>query len=333
MTFQLHTGRQRQPARCWVRLLGTRRSRTGEVRDSRLLRSLVVWSVLLLLAWLDRDCAVVAQQASVFAAIVQAIVWLGDLLATIGTAIATTAEAAVIYLAQALGWLAKHVADILVSTGRMFAKVWHWVKLAWTDVVKPFLVWVDDIFTRFVKWMNKFFKPVFDFLTRVRDVLKDVYQRFIRPILDALNIAHVVLKTLGDLGVAWAKKLDRYVLETQQIITENFLRVLGWLNEVRDIVNAIVTPDRLLQRVPFLRTIERDAGWWIRGFWNSQVRAGARPTPGLRGAKKLVLTDPKDYGRELGAFYRDGGGAYADYIRELVPEWRKAAGFEPDNRV
>ena len=33
------------------------------------------------------------------------------------------------------------------------------------------------------------------------------------------------------------------MVEAQSVITENFLKVLGWLNELRDIVYSVVTPD------------------------------------------------------------------------------------------
>jgi len=85
--------------------------------------------------------------------------------------------------------------------------------------------------------------------------------------------------------------------------------VLSYVNRVSDVLNAIVTGELLFQRVPFLRTLARDAPYWIRMFWTAQVKAGAKPAPGLRTATKLRYNDPASYGHELGAFYREVTGA------------------------
>lgn len=285
----------------------------------------VVWAVFLLAAWLDRDGCVVANQASVFAALWSAITWLGDILGIAGGAIASSLEAVVSYLVTAVGWLASRVSNILLSTGGMFSRVWEWSKQIYDDVIKPGLVWLHDVYTRVSAWLATYFRPVFQFLSHVRAILMDLYGRFIRPILTALDLAHAVLRTLADFGVNWAKTLDAYVQRTEAIITENFLKVLGWINEVRDVVNAIVTPDRLFQQLPFVRTLERDAGHWIRIFWNNQIAAPDQAALDAAKARTVDQTAHDVYSKQLGAFYRDGSGDYAAEIAALVPVWQDAA--------
>lgn len=286
--------------------------------------AVVVSGALLLAAWLDVGRDVHAQRAEIFSAIWTAITWLGDLLGTVGGAIATTVEAAIVYLSTAVGWLAAQVATILINTGSMFAKVWEWGRLIYSDVLKPALVWLHDVYTRISGWLGNFFKPVFDFLSHVRAILLDVYTRFLSPILKGLDIAHAILRTLADLHIQWAATLDRWVEDIRTTITENFIRVLGWVNEVRDIVNSIVTPDRLLQRLPFVRTLERDAAYLVRLWWNAQIAPPNQAALDAARARTVDELAAADLAAQLGAYLRDGSGDLADGASACVDDWRVA---------
>jgi hypothetical protein len=69
----------------------------------------------------------------------------------------------------------------------MFAKVWDGMKVVWTDVLKPALVWVDDQLKRVYAWLKDTFQPVFDFLAEVRKRLNDFYATFVRPVVDTIE--------------------------------------------------------------------------------------------------------------------------------------------------
>jgi len=291
--------------------------------------AVLVWTAVLLAAWLDRDNCLQVQSAGFIAVIVSAISWLGSILGTAGTAIAASAEAAVVYLASAVGWLAQRVAGLMLSTGGMFARAWEGLRIVWSDVLRPFLVWAKSIYDKFGAWLKKYFKPVFEFLSDVRTTVLDLYARFVRPVLLALDIAHAVLHTLSDLGVEWAKRVDGWVEDIRSTITENFIRVLGWINEVRDVVNAIVTPDRLLQRIPLIATLNRDAGYWTRIWWNSQIAPYAKPRLVSTPLNLPPAIPPEQLGSELGAYYVNGGGVYADRINAAESVYAIAAGEAP----
>jgi len=139
-----------------------------------------------------------------------------------------------------------------------FRASWAFLKAAYDDVLKPgwtkFWMWID----RARKWLDSFFKPVFDFLYAVRQQILDFYDQWIRPILDAIDIARKVLNVLSSLGVEWAKALDAKLAWLEAKINEPFLYALGKINEVIGIVDRIVTANGLFQRLALIKSIERD---------------------------------------------------------------------------
>jgi hypothetical protein len=225
--------------------------------------------------------------------------------------------------------LARGVKDALWEVGHTIAHPIRALQQLNDIAFRPLVRWVKQKWDTFEAWLKGKLKPAFDFIARVRDEIKSIYQHFVRPVLEALDIAHAILRTLGDLGLQWARALDRWVVEAESAITENFLRVTGWINDIYDVLTAVVTPDRLFQRFPFIRTLERDAGYMVRLWWNAQVEANAHPTAGLRTATKLRTADPSSYGPELGAFIVDGSGEFSEAANAVAAEWRKAAGFDP----
>jgi hypothetical protein len=290
----------------------------------RVLAVLVV-GAFLLAAWLDRHRAGAVQEANLFSWIVAALQFVAQNIGPIVHAAIDTVEDALVYLARSVGWIAARLVSIVTSSGAMFARVWEWVRRAYENVLKPALIWLHDEFVRVTAWLRNYFKPVFDFLSHVRTVLMDIYTRFLKPILTALAIIDAFLRLLADFHVEWAAKLDQIVQEIQGAITENFLKILGWVNEARDVINAVVTPDRLFQRLPFVSTLNRDAGWMVRIFWNSQIAPLIAAELEAKKAQAIDATPATYYGAQLGAFYRNGGGDYAANIGDLVAVWKTAA--------
>lgn len=295
--------------------------------------SCLVWSALALLAWLDRDTPALAIQAGFFHAIWIGLQALGAALGAAATTVATSVAAAVVYLSNALAWLTTRVAQILSNTGAMFARVWHSAQAFYTAVLRPALIWLHEFYRRARAWLERVFKPVFRFLFRVREELRRIYTRFVRPILDILEITRAGLRVLGSLGVDWARALDRVLTRIESVITENYLKLLGRLNQVIDVVDSIVTPGRLFQRVPLVRSLQRDAGYWIRVFWNRQVVGLSRDDVAARRARAYARTDPSVLGPELGKFYRRTDSELSGIIGELVPTWQEAAGQRPALRA
>jgi hypothetical protein len=238
--------------------------------------ALAWWGAIGLLAWLDSSSSPLAlrpgvpvQHAVVFGAIVAAIQIVG---AWLGTAAAAVAS----YLAVVVQWLAVHLAIFIKATGVVFAKAWDGLKIVYADVLKPALKWFDTNIRRLYQWLHETFAPVFKWLNRVREELLKYYKQYVRPVLDTIDMVRAGLRVLGDLGLDWARELDRRLGQWESIITQNFARVLATVNGVIDALNGVLTKDGLFQRVPILRTLDRDAGYWVRMFWARQI--GTRPS-------------------------------------------------------
>jgi hypothetical protein len=270
-----------------------------DVWRRRLALSLVVWGALALLAWLDTTTShLPAQQAHVWQWIVGAAtaIWAG--LSVAGAAIAATAIAAIGYLGAAVAWIAVHLAGFIVSSGAMFARVWESARRFYSGVLRPALVWLHDWYARARAWLRKYFGPVFRFLDRVRQELRRIYTRFVRPILDIIAVTRAVMRVLITLHVPFARALDQVLDKTEQVIDENVRRALLKVNKLLDLVDSVITFDGLFQRVPFLRSIERD----VRYVFSALHRSRSTPLSDREWATLAERNAPPTR-RELGAAF------------------------------
>jgi hypothetical protein len=260
--------------------------------------------------------------------LIAAISTLAGWFVTAATASASAILVVVGWLGSALSWLTGRVVDVVKATGSMFAKVWDTTKRLWFDIVRPFLqkvyTWIAELRT----WLKEKLAPVFRLLGILRTHIRDIYTHVVRPILDAIDTTRAILKFLELVHVPFARTLDRYLAELEAVISENYLRVLGWVNHVTDVLNSIVTLDLLFQQVPFLATLRRDLPHWVTMFWNAQVVGISPAQRAALAARKYDLDDPGSYGTKLGEFYHTGGGDLAPVIAELVPLWRASAGVK-----
>src|SRR5574342_83094 len=150
-------------------------------------------------------------------------------------------------------------------------KTWELFRLTYREILEPawrkFWLFVDRART----WLERIFAPVFEFLRRVRDEFLNFYTHWIRPVLDTIGAARRILRILGQLGLDWAKALDRKLAEIADMIDRPFRLVLAKINEVINVVNRIVTADGLFQRLALIRSLERDARYAWRVWVNWKV--------------------------------------------------------------
>jgi hypothetical protein len=243
--------------------------------------------------------------------------------------VAAAAEVTAAYVWIALQWLAATTASFLVSTGAMFARIWDGLKIVWSDVLKPALVWIDDHLKRLQSWLKDTFQPVFDFLKEVRCRLETFYKTFVRPVTDTIEFIRQVNRVLLVFHIDVLQKLDRVLQQIEQRIDEPFLWVETKLNEIANFVNSIVTVNGLFERIRLVKSLAGYAPSWIAGFWNSQING-----PEVAARTASIPTDfpsdpPSLAGAELGAFYRGDDTVYDANIPELVALWRQASGLDP----
>lgn len=149
---------------------------------------------------------------------------------------------------------------------------WRFLRELYTELLKPgwkrFWDWVD----RAREWLEKFFKPILEFLGRVREEILKIYDRWVRPILDTIEMVRKVLSVAKALGFEWAKKLDAELARIEDKINEPFVFALQKINEVINVIDRIVTADGLFQRLALIKSIERDIKYVHAQLFNAKSR-------------------------------------------------------------
>jgi len=289
----------------------------------------VVLAVCALAAWLDPDRCVL--RAEFGGGPIGIIIGIGSFLGGL------FGRAAPTFSSVLLNGLKKGILDVGQALTDFIREVWkflrplvHALAHLWHNVLRPFLDWARRKYLALTGWLKRTLAPLIRLIDRLRKEWQLFYTRFLRPILDTIDAIRAGLRILGDLGVGWARTLDRWLGQAEDVITENYRRILGYINEARDILDAVVTPGRLFQQIPFLRTLDRDAGFWIRGFWNKQVVAGQKHGSDYDRGRDYPLDAPHANGKELAQFYRGEPNRMDGDIPPLVALWRQAAGIDPD---
>lgn len=291
--------------------------------------AIVALAVLALVWWLDSASSGLALRPGVelHAAGVIFAVWTG--IQFIGAALAAAADIAVAYLVAAISWLAGAMATMLAGLGSILAKVWDGLKIVWSDVLKPTLLWVDDKLKAAYSWMKSTFKPVFDFLNDVRARLNAFYNTFIKPITDTIDFIRAINRALLAFHITFLQDLDSLLAELEQRIREPFLWINSQLNKIQNVLELIVTLDGFFQQVTLIRSMSRYAPSWVNGMWNRQLPAdGFAQDP--YGVTRMYPLDAKwANGKALGQLYRGEPSRMDARVAELVPVFRIAAGIDP----
>lgn len=297
-------------------------------RRARLAWIAGAYAVMVAAAVLDSGCSPFAldrapavRHAAAFGFIVTA-------LEVFSTWVATAAEVTAAYVWIAVQWLAATTASFLVSTGAMFARVWDGLKIVWSDVLKPALVWIDDNLKRLSTWLKDTFRPVFDFIKDVRCRLEAFYKTFVRPVTDTIEFIRAVNRTLMVFHIDVLNKLDAVLQRVEQRIDEPFIWIEQKLNEIANWVNRIVDADGLFKRVALIKSLGKYAPDWVSGFWNTQIDTRQIAAKQAAIPTDYPADDPDVAGAELGKLYSGGASAYADDVDGLVAVWRVAAGVD-----
>jgi hypothetical protein len=202
----------------------------------------------------------------------------------------------------------------------------------WNVVLRPLLHWAKEKFLSVTAWLKRTFAPLIRLIDRLRKEWRLFYTRILRPILDTIDIIRFFLRELGRLGVGWASDLDKTLARIQDKIQADWEWVYGHLNEIRNAIDRIVTLDYFLQRLVFLRTINRDAPAVIWMFWRKQIDPDLQAGDDYSRTRVYPVDAPFANGKELAAFYRGEPNRMEAAVPPLVLIWREAAGLDPPSR-
>lgn len=177
-------------------------------------------------------------------------------------------------------WIKSRLVDLIGTVARGLArfgllmkKVGQLFQKLWTGILRPAIArifgWVQKLSALLKKWLD----PIIKWLRRIRDEILKFYEKFIRPILDAIDVARRILRIASLLGLDWAKKLEEKLAKVQTAISAPFLQVVAKLNEAIGWINKIITLDGLFQRFTLFRSL------WVyrRDFVNFTTNTLFRP--------------------------------------------------------
>lgn len=236
-------------------------------------------------------------------------------------------------IVSGLSSLAKSIAQALTTfileTRLFLSLIVHALQRLWNVVLRPLLQWAKQKFLSLSAWLKRTFLPLVRIIDRLRKEWRLFYTRFLRPILDAIDVIRFFLRELGRLGVTWASDLDKTLARIEDKINADWLWVYGKLTEVRNAIDQIVTLDYFVQRLVFLRTLNRDAPELIALFWKKQIDPTLRAGDDYSRTRTYPFDEPFANGKELAAFYVGADNRMSSTVDALVPLWREAAGFDP----
>jgi len=284
-------------------------------------------------AWLlDQDGSWLQLQPHVpiVTSVVFAFIWAG--IQALASYIAVAAEITAEYVWIALQWLAGRVGTFLRSSGAMFAKVWDATKIVWKDVLKPALVWIDDHLKRLHDWLQRTFRPVFNFLKDVRERLLKFYTHFVRPVLDTIDFIRAVNRVLLTFHIHVLQALDKVLQQIEQRIEEPILWLNQQITRVWNLLDLIITFDGLYQRVTLLKSLRQYEPHWFALWWNDQVDPNKKSGSDYDRTRIYPIDAPFANGEELSRFARGEPSRVDEAVATLVPYWREAVGLDPPSQ-
>lgn len=208
--------------------------------------------------------------------------------------------------------------NALIKFGKLIGKglraSWEFLRATYEKVLKPAWEKLHALYDRVRKWLDKWVAPVLRFLQDVRRRFLKFYEDWIRPILDTIDVSRRILQLLGRFGVEWAKTLDQKLGDVEGYIDRIYRRVLGELNQVINLIDSIVTGNGLFQRLPFVRTLQRDVRYVWSAWWKHiATRESERQR---EPAPEYTPRTTEEHAAEFNAFLRSNGGDDLGFARE-----------------
>lgn len=221
--------------------------------------------------------------------------------------------------------------NALIGIGQVFAGgfkyAWGFLRVLYGDILLPAWQQWWALVDRVRGVLERVVLPVLRLLDRVRDEFLAIYARYVRPVLDAIEIARKWLRVLSALHLDVARTLERKLAALEEAIDRPFRFVLNELNKIINVVNRVLTADGLFQRLALIRSIERDIRWVSSTFFRSQT---SRLPQAVRDQRLAPLETQtlEEQAVEARALMLDGEGRLASRSEEIARDIRLALGVK-----
>lgn len=174
------------------------------------------------------------------------------------------------------------------------------------------------------KVMGEILPKLIDVVRKVRTLIDTIYTKYVRPILNHIQLIRRYLAILRALHVPFAAKLDGYLVKVEGKIIGPFLYVLRTLNGFGGWFNVILTTRGTIQRAVFVRSLWENQGAAVNLWWASQLAGGSGgavvTTPGAGSVTQAAAI------ADVQVYAQTGGGQLAIDLAPAIAETQAAAG-------
>lgn len=252
----------------------------------------------------------------------QIIQGIGTLFGIFGGKIDRAVKRSLEWLRDGIVGLGKTLAEFAAQTGLMLARVVGLLRRFWARVLLPLLRRLEGWADRIQKWLRSTFGPIIEALLWLRRKIFEIYDRWLRPIFDTIDVIRRVLSVLSFLHLDVARKLDAKLAALEERLRRPLELVIRKVNEAIDIVDRVITLDGLFQRLALLRSIERDIGR-IGAIWHAAQSRPLTDEERRTDASAPGLKPPEQSVSDLRAYLRTGDGPNSRWAGEWTAELRR----------
>jgi hypothetical protein len=142
---------------------------------------------------------------------------------------------------------------------RLFQDVKNALTWVWENVIKGTLTKAVSIFARVRNWLQKVLGPIIKYIQLAKKLMDEYFNKYIKPIINTLNIFRKFLGVFRILGFKWAARLDGDIAKIEGKITEVYTTLRGYLNTAITYLDLIVDPLGILRRNPLFAALIKSA--------------------------------------------------------------------------
>ena len=201
---------------------------------------------------------------------VLAVIWAIGAIFTGG--IGAVTRSAINQLRDALAWLADNTARVIGRVARWADAAVRGLRWIWTNVIRPILYHIQQLFDRLAKLIDKVLKPYLDLMQKIRQQIMLIYNVYFRPLIEVIQTMRRMLAILKLANIKWAEKLDGRLAQIEGKIIGVLQEMLAWTNKLPGWFNVLLTAKYLLQYPIFMNSMAAYSGSWIKHFYNAQSK-------------------------------------------------------------
>lgn len=207
---------------------------------------------------------------------------------------------------------------------RTVGHILKWIGAIILDFLKTLVDLLKNLIGMLKDLYNKVLKPALDAIQKIRKRILDIYEKYMRPVLLIIQKLHQILTVLKLFHLKFAAKLDAELMRIQRMITEPMYQLLGYINQIANMLNLVFDAGMVLRRAVTLNALDNTKGAWSQMWWNAQTDptwqapVPPAPVPSVAESGALAWADFREYAQS-------GGGPVAGQAEQNAAALRQYA--------